>query len=250
MERKKRKEKIKRRLYVRKKDSYTEDFRFFKIFLRTYWMRESGYADQIIRDIQRRLLEYLESEITDELAGYSFSGINLNWDDLNDMDKPDAINCVQYFMLLTQKYGPVDVSDKVYDFVDDGVYVLDMIKLKSGVRKNFVALHQYEVEMPESRQKESIIQKKWTKRLMHYAVPDKLREETDPITEWIIKKNDRKLIKYAIKQKYIGKENAGKLLEYAFSLKNVETDDWIIELLTEEMTGHKQQSVEKSVKTQ
>ena len=194
--------------------------------------------------------EYLESEITDELAGYSFSGINLNWDDLNDMDKPDAINCVQYFMLLTQKYGPVDVSDKVYDFVDDGVYVLDMIKLKSGVRKNFVALHQYEVEMPESRQKESIIQKKWTKRLMHYAVPDKLREETDPITEWIIKKNDRKLIKYAIKQKYIGKENAGKLLEYAFSLKNVETDDWIIELLTEEMTGHKQQSVEKSVKTQ
>ena len=42
---KKRKEKIKRRLYVRKKDSYTEDFRFFKIFLRTYWMRESGYAD-------------------------------------------------------------------------------------------------------------------------------------------------------------------------------------------------------------
>ena len=88
------------------------------------------------------------------------------------------------------------------------------------------------------------------KRLMHYAVPDKLREETDPITEWIIKKNDRKLIKYAIKQKYIGKENAGKLLEYAFSLKNVETDDWIIELLTEEMTGHKQQSVEKSVKTQ
>ena len=55
-------------------------------------MRESGYADQIIRDIQRRLLEYLESEITDELAGYSFSGINLNWDDLNDMDKPDAIN--------------------------------------------------------------------------------------------------------------------------------------------------------------
>ena len=51
-------------------------------------------------------------------------------------------------------------------------------------------------------------------------------------------------------QKYIGKENAGKLLEYAFSLKNVETDDWIIELLTEEMTGHKQQSVEKSVKTQ
>ena len=72
-------------------------------------MRESGYADQIIRDVQRRLLEYLESEITDELAGYSFSGINLNWDDLNDMDKPDAINCVQYFMLLTQKYGPVDV---------------------------------------------------------------------------------------------------------------------------------------------
>lgn len=34
--------KIKRRLYVRKKDNYTEDFRFFKIFLRTYWMRESG----------------------------------------------------------------------------------------------------------------------------------------------------------------------------------------------------------------
>ena len=156
---KKRKEKIKRRLYVRKKDSYTEDFRFFKIFLRTYWMRENPDM-LIIRDIQRRLLEYLESEITDELAGYSFSGINLNWDDLNDMDKPDAINCVQYFMLLTQKYGPVDVSDKVYDFVDDGVYVLDMIKLKSGVRKNFVALHQYEVEMPESRQKESIIQKK------------------------------------------------------------------------------------------
>ena len=27
---------------------------------------------------------------------------------------------------------------------------------------------------------ESIIQKKWTKRLMCYAVPDKLREETDP----------------------------------------------------------------------
>ena len=39
-------------------------------------------------------------------------------------------------------------------------------------------------------------------------------------------------------------------IRYAFSLKNVETDDWIIELLTEEMTGHKQQSVEKSVKTQ
>ena len=49
---------------------------------------------------------------------------------------------------------------------------------------------------------------------MHYAVPDKLREETDPITEWIIKKNDRKLIKYAIKQKYIGKKNADALLKY------------------------------------
>lgn len=54
---------------------------------------------------------------------------------------------------------------------------------------------------------------------MHYAVPDKLREETDPITEWIIKKNDRKLIKYAIKQKYIGKENAGNFWNMLFSEK-------------------------------
>lgn len=156
---------------------------------------------------------------------------NLNWDDLNDMDKPDAINCVQYFMLLTQKYGPVDVSDKVYDFVDDGVYVLDMIKLKSGVRKNFVALHQYEVEMPESRQKESIIQKKWIKRLMCYAVPDKLREETDPITEWLIQRNDWKLIKYAIKQKYIGKKNADALLKYTVFSGREDTDPRIIDLL-------------------
>ena len=247
--RRKDKKSIERKLYEWNAYNENENFWFFKLFVRTFEIeREPDII--IIRDIQRRLLDYLSRTIMAEGEMCEIFWTNLNWDDLNDMDKPDAINCVQYFMLLTQKYGPVDVSDKVYDFVDDGVYVLDMIKLKSGVRKNFVALHQYEVEMPESRQKESVIQKKWTKRLMHYAVPDKLREETDPITEWIIKKNDRKLIKYAIKQKYIGKENAGKLLEYAFSLKNVETDDWIIELLTEEMTGHKQQSVEKSVKTQ
>lgn len=59
---------------------------------------------------------------------------------------------------------------------------------------------------------------KWMKRLMHYAVPDKLREETDPITEWLIQRNDWKLIKYAIKQKYIGKKNADALLKYTVFL--------------------------------
>lgn len=55
--------------------------------------------------------------------------------------------------------------------------------------------------------------------------------ETDPITEWLIQRNDWKLIKYAIKQKYIGKKNADALLKYTVFSGREDTDPRIIDLL-------------------
>ena len=59
-------------------------------------------------------------------------------------------------------------------------------------------------------------------------------EKTDPVTEWIIQRDDWKLVKRAIRQKYIGKENADKLLEYAATVENTETDPRIVQLLLAE----------------
>ena len=46
--------------------------------------------------------------------------------------------------------------------------------------------------------------------------------------------DDWKLVKRAIRQKYIGKENADKLLEYAATVENTETDPRIVQLLLAE----------------
>ena len=196
-----------------------------------------GEIAESIGNIQKRLLKHLKKAIETEAYCCEIPGINLNWDDLNEMDDQDMLDCVQNFIAVTEKYGPADVSGEVEDFMTNGIYVLDLLKLKSGIKKNFVSLNQYKVQMPEGKRNAKIMQKKWMKRLMRYAIPAKLREETDPITEWIIQKNDRKLVEKAIKQNYIGKKNAGKLLEYAASLKNTETDPRIRELLETEMKG-------------
>lgn len=60
---------------------------------------------------------------------------NLNWDDLDDMTESKFINCVRYFMLLTKKYGPLDITDEVQDIISGEIVALDMIRLKSGIRK-------------------------------------------------------------------------------------------------------------------
>lgn len=82
--------------------------------------------------------------------------------------------------------------------------------------------------------KAGIMRGKWLKRLMRYAVSETLWEKTDPVTEWIIQRDDWKLVKRAIRQKYIGKENADKLLEYAATVENTETDPRIVQLLLAE----------------
>ena len=99
------------------------------------------------------------------------------------------------------------------------------------MKKNFAAIHQYMAQVSKEDPRKRIMPGKWMKRLRRYAVPDKLREETDPITEWLIQRNDWKLIKYAIKQKYIGKKNADALLKYTVFSGREDTDPRIIDLL-------------------
>ena len=54
---------------------------------------------------------------------------NLNWDDLDDMTESKFINCVRYFMLLTKKYGPLDITDEVQDIISGEIVALDMIRV-------------------------------------------------------------------------------------------------------------------------
>lgn len=231
--RRKDKKSIERKLYEWNEYNENENFWFFKLFVRTFEIEKEPDII-IIRDIQRRLLDYLSRTIMAEGEMREIFWTNLNWDDLNDMTEPKFINCVRYFMLLTKKYGPLDITDAVQDVISGEIVALDMIRLKSGIRKNFVKLNQYEVKMPKDNAKSGIMRGKWLKRLMRYAVPETLWEKTDPVTEWIIQRDDWKLVKRAIRQKYIGKENADKLLEYAATVENTETDPRIIQLLLAE----------------
>ena len=93
-------------------------------------------------------------------------------------------------MNLVCRYGPYDVTDRVEEFMEQGVFTLDLIRQRSGMKKNFVAIHQYMAQVSKEDPRKRIMPGKWMKRLMRYAVPDKLREETDPITEWLIQRND------------------------------------------------------------
>lgn len=231
--RRKDKKSIERKLYEWNAYNENENFWFFKLFVRTFEIeREPDII--IIRDIQRRLLDYLSRTIMAEGEMCEIFWTNLNWDDLDDMTESKFINCVRYFMLLTKKYGPLDITDEVQDIISGEIVALDMIRLKSGIRKNFVKLNQYEVKMPKDNAKVGIMRGKWLKRLMRYAVSETLWEKTDPVTEWIIQRDDWKLVKRAIRQKYIGKENADKLLEYAATVENTETDPRIVQLLLAE----------------
>lgn len=231
--RRKDKKSIERKLYEWNAYNENENFWFFKLFVRTFEIeREPDII--IIRDIQRRLLDYLSRTIMAEGEMCEIFWTNLNWDDLDDMTESKFINCVRYFMSLTKKYGPLDITDEVQDIISGEIVALDMIRLKSGIRKNFVKLNQYEVKMPKDNAKAGIMRGKWLKRLMRYAVSETLWEKTDPVTEWIIQRDDWKLVKRAIRQKYIGKENADKLLEYATTVENTETDPRIVQLLLAE----------------
>lgn len=231
--RRKDKKSIERKLYEWNAYNENENFWFFKLFVRTFEIeREPDII--IIRDIQRRLLDYLSRTIMAEGEMREIFWTNLNWDDLDDMTESKFINCVRCFMLLTKKYGPLDITDEVQDIISGEIVALDMIRLKSGIRKNFVKLNQYEVKMPKDNAKAGIMRGKWLKRLMRYAVSETLWEKTDPVTEWIIQRDDWKLVKRAIRQKYIGKENADKLLEYAATVENTETDPRIVQLLLAE----------------
>ena len=231
--RRKDKKSIERKLYEWNAYNENENFWFFKLFVRTFEIeREPDII--IIRDIQRRLLDYLSRTIMAEGEMREIFWTNLNWDDLDDMTESKFINCVRYFILLTKKYGPLDITDEVQDIISGEIVALDMIRLKSGIRKNFVKLNQYEVKMPKDNAKGGIMRGKWLKRLMRYAVSKTLWEKTDPVTEWIMQRDDWKLVKRAIRQKYIGKENADKLLEYAATVENTETDPRIVQLLLAE----------------
>lgn len=231
--RRKDKKSIERKLYEWNAYNENENFWFFKLFVRTFEIeREPDII--IIRDIQRRLLDYLSRTIMAEGEMCEIFWTNLNWDDLDDMTESKFINCVRYFMSLTKKYGPLDITDEVQDIISGEIVALDMIRLKSGIGKNFVKLNQYEVKMPKDNAKAGIMRGKWLKRLMRYAVSETLWEKTDPVTEWIIQRDDWKLVKRAIRQKYIGKENADKLLEYATTVENTETDPRIVQLLLAE----------------
>lgn len=231
--RRKDKKSIERKLYEWNAYNENENFWFFKLFVRTFEIEREPEII-IIRDIQRRLLDYLSRTIMAEGEMREIFWTNLNWDDLDDMTESKFINCVRYFMLLTKKYGPLDITDEVQDIISGEIVALDMIRLKSGIRKNFVKLNQYEVKMPKDNAKTGIMRGKWLKRLMRYAVSETLWEKTDPVTEWIIQRDDWKLVKRAIRQKYIGKENADKLLEYAATVENTETDPRIVQLLLAE----------------
>lgn len=183
--RRKDKKSIERKLYEWNAYNENENFWFFKLFVRTFEIeREPDII--IIRDIQRRLLDYLSRTIMAEGEMREIFWTNLNWDDLDDMTESKFINCVRYFMLLTKKYGPLDITDEVQDIISGEIVALDMIRLKSGIRKNFVKLNQYEVKMPKDNAKAGIMCGKWLKRLMRYAVSETLWEKTDPVTEWII----------------------------------------------------------------
>ena len=183
--RRKDKKSIERKLYEWNAYNENENFWFFKLFVRTFEIeREPDII--IIRDIQRRLLDYLSRTIMAEGEMREIFWTNLNWDDLDDMTESKFINCVRCFMLLTKKYGPLDITDEVQDIISGEIVALDMIRLKSGIRKNFVKLNQYEVKMPKDNAKAGIMRGKCLKRLMQYAVSETLWEKTDPVTEWII----------------------------------------------------------------
>ena len=231
--RRKDKKSIERKLYEWNAYNENENFWFFKLFVRTFEIEREPEII-IIRDIQRRLLDYLSRTIMAEGEMREIFWTNLNWDDLDDMTESKFINCVRYFMLLTKKYGPLDITDEVQDIISGEIVALDMIRLKSGIRKNFVKLNQYEVKMPKDNAKAGIMRGIWLKRLMRYAVSETQWEKTDPVTEWIIQRDDWKLVKRAIRQKYIGKENADKLLEYVATVENTETDPRIVQLLLAE----------------
>ena len=194
---------IKRSFYVLQKYMHTENFAFFKMFER-YMGPET--ASIIVQDIQGKLIGYL-----DRIIDYKRN---------------------RKLKIPRSKLGWGHVEeDRVEEFMEQGVFTLDLIRQRSGMKKNFAAIHQYMAQVSKEDPRKRIMPGKWMKRLMRYAVPDKLREETDPITEWLIQRNDWKLIKYAIKQKYIGKKNADALLKYTVFSGREDTDPRIIDLL-------------------
>ena len=78
-------------------------------------------------------------------------------------------------MNLVCRYGPYDVTDRVEEFMEQGVFTLDLIRQRSGMKKNFAAIHQYMAQVSKEDPRKRIMPGKWMKRLMRYAVPDKLR---------------------------------------------------------------------------
>ena len=189
-------------------------------------------ASIIVQDIQGKLIGYLDRIIDYKRnRKLKIPRSKLGWGHVEEWNLEDVENHVSYFMNLVCRYGPYDVTDRVEEFMEQGVFTLDLIRQRSGMKKNFVAIHQYMAQVSKEDPRKRIMPGKWMKRLMRYAVPDKLREETDPITEWLIQRNDWKLIKYAIKQKYIGKKNADALLKYTVFSGREDTDPRIIDLL-------------------
>ena len=220
---------IKRSFYVLQKYMHTENFAFFKMFER-YMGPET--TSIIVQDIQGKLIGYLDRIIDYKRnRKLKIPRSKLGWGHVEEWNLEDVENHVSYFMNLVCRYGPYDVTDRVEEFMEQGVFTLDLIRQRSGMKKNFAAIHQYMAQVSKEDPRKRIMLGKWMKRLMRYAVPDKLREETDPITEWLIQRNDWKLIKYAIKQKYIGKKNADALLKYTVFSGREDTDPRIIDLL-------------------
>lgn len=211
---------IRRSFFVVQDRLHTENFAVFKM-IEQYLGTEPDR--RVIQDIQKRLIYYLD-QVIDHKKNAKLrertSRAHLNWYNAEAWAKADVEKHVSYYMSLMHRYGVYyDVTERVTEFMEQGIFLLDFMRQLSGIKKNFVVLHQYEVQMSEHDPKESIMRGKWMKRLMRYAIPDKLREQTDPLTEWLIQRNDRKLVKKAIRQKYIGNENAEALLKYALSLE-------------------------------
>lgn len=93
--RRKDKKSIERKLYEWNAYNENENFWFFKLFVRTFEIeREPDII--IIRDIQRRLLDYLSRTIMAEGEMREIFWTNLNWDDLDDMTE-SKFNLLCYF---------------------------------------------------------------------------------------------------------------------------------------------------------
>ena len=183
----------------------------------------------IVRDIQDRCIFHLGKQVEELEESADLSGY---WYYLSEMTG-NAWRLISSYMELTSRYGPGDVTS--YAFTGYSIQAMDLIGLKYEIKKNFVAVRQY--DLPKLKLNFSIDHKNEIKRFLRYAVPSKLKPETDSITEWIIESNDKNLVKYAIKQKYIRKKNAEALLEYACSLGKKNLDPKIVKLLAAQINA-------------